>query len=172
MILTLNSRRFSFSVPAPDYSRAGVKFFKDFWNGVDSLTTMHKPNFCMTISKAAQTTWTHDDIGYPSVGFRPCMMFLSERDRWASTGIRDGEIIKMFTMLVDGNPVLVKDDSSDESIVSWLSLISGAGTIAFSDHYFGDEYIIPWYFFDNKAYSTVPLLADISWQQLAAQGLV
>ena len=79
----------------------------------------------------------------------------------------------MFSMLVDEQPVKIQGSNAGcDTVARWTSLLSGAGNIEFSDRYYGDEYLIPWYFVDNMAFSTVPLLVNISWQQLKNQGFI
>jgi len=105
------------------------------------------------------------------VGFRPVMVPLLKNctemdifDPSVFSGIRDGTEIKMYTLMLDGNPIKVTGE-----VTPSFNLLPKT-KISFTDEYYGDDYLLSWIMFEGKAISKFILLQFVSWADLAAQG--
>lgn len=100
----------------------------------------------------------------PEVGFRPVLTPVREDgqvDPSVFEGIENGSVIKMYTLLVDGQPIEVKQMprrlKEDEAF-------------EFTDEFFGERFLIPWVFCGSHAMSTLVVLNDISQTELQEFG--
>lgn len=105
------------------------------------------------------------------IGFRPMMIPLLEAapgldifDPSVFSGVRDGTELKMYTLVLDGNPVKVTEQFTHGFNLSPKTRIS------FTDSYYGDDYLLSWIIFEGKAISKYILLNFISWADLEEQG--
>ena len=166
-ILTLDGQKYLISTPKFEDKEKVSDFFTAFWHETDSFLSSHNGDWCLTLTKDARLGKKNKNTGYYAVGFRPML----RPGRYASRFIvKDSTIVKMFTLTVDGKPV--KIGVGNEPIPEWPALITDIGRINFTDQYYGEEYLIPWYFLHGMAFSTVPLLTKISWEELNCQGYV
>lgn len=79
------------------------------------------------------------------------------------SNISNGTVLRMYTLCQDGEPVKIIPGSS------CVEFREGA-KLEITDQYFGEEYLIPWVFFDGKAIAQKNLLCKISWNDLYGQG--
>lgn len=79
-------------------------------------------------------------------------------------GVEDGEVIKMYTLLMDGVPV-------DQNQKKPIRYKKGA-KLSFSDKFYGTSYLIPWRFYGGFAYAAKDILTGISKEELVQQGFV
>lgn len=77
-------------------------------------------------------------------------------------GVEDGEIVKMYTLLMDGVPV----DQSQQKPIKYKK----GAELSFSDKFYGAAYLISWKFYGGFAYAVRSILTGISNEELAQQG--
>lgn len=98
------------------------------------------------------------------MGFRPVLFPYSKDstkiDRSIFDSIPDGTELKMYTLLVNGQPVRWTDG---------IQFVDG-DKIIFTDMYFDDTYLIPWIVIDDVVIAKYNLLYNVSWDDLQKQG--
>ena len=110
-------------------------------------------------------------------GFRPCLRLVRKDQDGAPVAggfddmpLKNGTQRRMFSMLIDGQPVQVPGSKYEEPF-SWSSLKGKRQReISFTDEYFGERYLLPWVFVNGMAFCTSVVLTDISWNELRRQG--
>lgn len=101
-------------------------------------------------------------------GFRPKLIPVRKiQDRFflddnVYANITIGTVVRMYTLLQDGEPVKIFNDGSCSSFTKGKRL-------TITDEYFDEEFLIPWIVFDGKAVAQKNILFDISWDNLHEQ---
>ena len=115
---------------------------------------------------------TGSDNRLKMVGFRPMLTPVSDAQKIEFGQVEPGCIRFMFSLLMDGKPVHIRDLKKDPGDFLCVTDYAVDSVLKFSDEYYGDEYLIPWVFWGGRAMSVVNLLARISWNDLYKQGFI
>ena len=101
--------------------------------------------------------------------FRPTLVPMKESsdnggykpDTGVFSALEPGQSVRMYSLTMDGQPILIQEDST-------YPYKPGAA-LSFSDHYYGDKYLIEWNIRDGKAVASWPILRDISKDEIMEQ---
>lgn len=74
----------------------------------------------------------------------------------------NGKLVKMYTVLMGGEPVR---QDSEKGV-----FYKRGAEITLTDHYYGDEYLVPWVIHNGCAYAAKDILMRVSIDELVKQG--
>lgn len=188
-LITLDGMLFKARIPCgswknPDISTKDSEFdalFKlyqlSFRNGLGhqlvwcaETITKNDGRMCGLVRSCKWTSYSHflpANTRDNRFGFRPVLIPLSEDGQTNApsvfTGMKDGKIVKMYSLLMDGKPVEI----SQGSIKRPVEYEPGA-ELTFTDMYFGAQYLIPFIITHGMAIPTCNLVAGVSYNDLRA----
>lgn len=107
--------------------------------------------------------------GSSRADFRPTLVPMKESsgdggyklDTEVFSALEPGQSVRMYSLLMNGHPIPIQENNA-------YPYQPGAA-LSFSDHYYGDEYLIWWTIREGKAVAAWPILRDISKDEVMEQ---
>lgn len=107
--------------------------------------------------------------GSSRADFRPSLVPMKESsgdggykpDAGVFSALEPGQSVQMYSLVMNGQPIPIQENNAHP--------YQPGAALSFSDHYYGDKYLIWWTIREGKAVAAWPILRDISKDEIMEQ---